>query len=228
MKRIVTFLLAMIAASTAFGGEKLLPVEWCRSLPIITLSADDPSGRQLRLILDTGSSGSWIDPDSFERFAGRRPEGDATIRDLSAGPLKISWISFGIHKIDDLQRTLDSPVDGILGYHVFSEMVLVLDGPGAQIRVSSEPLPPASGRNVMAMARFKGSRPFIKVKVSGKTRKLLIDSGATGPFGLPKASRPHWRDSRSETSLSSVTGDRSSTIPVVRITSQLGTRQFSR
>ncbi len=50
MPRIVTLLFAAIAASTALGGEQTLPVEWCRSLPIITLNSDDGTGRQLRFL----------------------------------------------------------------------------------------------------------------------------------------------------------------------------------
>jgi hypothetical protein len=190
LHRLVLVAVILGLPSMGMASPKALPIEWCRSLPVALLETED--GTVFRMILDTGASGSWIDPEALQQITGKVPSGSsATLRSLSLGPMTIHRLPVGLHDFTALERTLGSPVDGILGYHAFVDLTLVLDGPAREIRVSTEGLDADRG-GVFRLSRRERTRPFFKASIAGRTRHLLVDSGGTGPFGLHAKRHLRW------------------------------------
>ena len=186
---------APLAADAGPGARDRLtphvvPAEICRGYFLVTLELGEPEGRTLLLLLDTGASHTVIDPESVYRVSGRRVAGDTRIRlrDAAAGPLRVNRLTARARQLDHISLALGRPIDGILGYDTFQDLLLTLDYPRRQVRVGKGRLPRPNGKDVFEL-EGRG-RPFLPVQVEGRRERVLIDSGASSLLDLNAA--PSW------------------------------------
>ncbi|MCO6438060.1 MAG: aspartyl protease family protein [Phycisphaerae bacterium] len=78
------------------------------------------------------------------------------------------------------------PIDGILGFHLFSEYLLTVNYSARTIVVSRGELPPPDGKSIVPIIS-DDEDPEIEVTIGGMSTKALIDTGAIIPLGLPTA-----------------------------------------
>lgn len=187
------------ATGTANPG-RVVPSETCRGLWIVPVTFDGDSSRRLRLVLDTGAARASVDPDAIARVAGRRirPGKKTRLKHGEAGPLKISDIKVVSHEMDHLSRALGMDIDGILGFQTFRDLLLTLDYPAGEIRVSKGVLPEADGRTVFE--DVGKVRPYLALDVGGTRVAVLIDSGATGGLTLREKDPLEWETTPRATS----------------------------
>lgn len=105
---------------------------------------------------------------------------------LSIGPL-------AFHDVQMLSRDYRAemprdlrPVDGILGFHLFSEYLFTIDYPGRSLRVERGELPPPDGDAVLPIVSDDDD-PDIMIDVGGHPIQALIDTGAPTHFAFPTA-----------------------------------------
>jgi predicted aspartyl protease len=172
-----TLSLFLVLYASVAAGENIIPSSQCRGLFIVPVSWKD---KTLELILDTGAKNTSIDPDAIERISGKRIRTGkkVTLRNGHAGPLHLKKIKADTHEMDHLSLALGHPVDGILGFNVFHDLLLTLDYPAAEVRVETGSLPEVD--NVEIFSDIGRSRPFIRVNLGEKTVPVLIDSGFSG------------------------------------------------
>jgi Trypsin-like serine proteases, typically periplasmic, contain C-terminal PDZ domain len=72
---------------------------------------------------------------------------------------------------------LGRPIDGILSVYTFEGLLLTLDYPAGEMRVAQGRLPRPDGETVFS-TRGPDGRPWLRVDLAGRERRLLIDSGA--------------------------------------------------
>lgn len=84
-----------------------------------------------------------------------------------------------------LQAALGTKLDGILGYPAFADVVLTLDYPARQVRVSRGRL--ERGPDVVAQA--DATAPEVDLMVAGRAARVTIDSGKSGSFSLQNLER---------------------------------------
>ena len=194
----VAFSIALLAA-TALGpgslhaaGEVVIPSETCRGLWIVPVSFESDPDSPLRFLLDTGASYTSVDPDAVERLTGRRVrEGKwVRLRGGEAGPMRIRKTKAKVHEMDHSARALGTPLDGILGFPTFESLLLTLDYPAEEIRVSKGALPEIDDETVF---RDHGKvRPYLALEVGGTRIPVLVDSGFTGGLTLRDSDSLHW------------------------------------
>jgi len=101
--------------------------------------------------------------------------GGATFRDVRALVDDYSWVS-----------TPDGgSIDGLLGYHLFRELLLELDYPGKRIVLREGELP-ANGDHVVSHSALR-TRPDFPLQIGGKRLIIGIDSGAQAGLSLPRS-----------------------------------------
>lgn len=187
--------------------EYVIPTEMCRDYFFVPLVVSAQEGRPesdadrtLWLIYDTGASRTHIDPDSIARVANMDVSGvdSVNITNASMGPLAIHRLPAGVTDLDHLSVGLGREIDGILGYTVFRDFLMTLDYEAGLIRLTEGELPRPDNETVFS-TRGPGVRPFLQVDIDGRTRRLLIDSGAAGTplavqnldrYNLTEAPRP--------------------------------------
>jgi len=176
--------LLLSAALTASPQEPVItiPTEICRGyffVPI-TLGEDgsDPQ-RTLWFLHDTGASTSFVDPDALERVSGQRVAVGrrANIVSASSGTIQYSGLKARVRELDHLGTSLGRQVDGILAFGVFDDFLLTLDYETERMTLRKGALPRPDGVEVFS-ADGPDSRPWLKLRVGDKQRRMLIDSGA--------------------------------------------------
>jgi len=178
--------------STHATEETVVPSETCRGLWVVPVSYGDGPERTLRFLLDTGASYTSVDPDAVERLTGKRVRSGkwARLRDGEAGPMKIRKMKAKIHEMDRTAGALGTPLDGILGFPTFESLLLVLDYPSGEVRVSKGSLPEIDGETVF---RDVGKvRPYLALSVGGTTIPVLVDSGYTGSLTFRHSDPLEW------------------------------------
>lgn len=188
---ILIALLAYVTAAAALE-EAVIPSETCRGLWIVPVSFGDGPDETMRLVLDTGAGRTSVDPDAIERVIGRRVAPGKSVRLAHgvAGPLKIRRIKARVHEMDHLGRALGQPIDGILGFPAFRDLLLTLDYPAGEIRVSRGSLPDPDGRTIF---RDVGrTRPHLALEIDGDRLAVLVDSGSTSGLTLREGDALSW------------------------------------
>lgn len=188
-------LLALLAASSLIQSAPVqdtpshaLPVEMCRGyffLPLDLASPDTASPdetaepRRLWFIYDTGAATTHVDPDSIARISSSRVRAGqrANFSDLSIGPVNVNRMQARVSELDHLSLALGREIDGILSYQTFDGFLLTLDYETGSIHLQEGALPPADGGTIFSV-RGPDIRPWMEVRFSNRTRRLLVDSGA--------------------------------------------------
>jgi CubicO group peptidase (beta-lactamase class C family) len=120
--------------------------------------AGDPSGRNTRLM-------NLVRVGSLE-IGGARFEGiEAAVRDYN-------------------ERRVGAPIDGILGFGLFQELLLTLDYPAGKVRIERGALPPPDGGDVIPIRVDRGI-PSIDLVVDSLHVDADVDAGSMGGFSLP-------------------------------------------
>lgn len=187
--------LAVVAAVFAGGGPPaaaaegiVLSRETCRGLFLVPLTWSRGNGEshELLAVFDTGADGpTLIDPDAVERGSGRRvAEGTRVrMRGVSAGEARFTTFRPRVRELDHLSGALGRELDVLLPFRAFEDYLLTLDYPTGELRVSREALPRPDGVEVFS-ARGPDRRPWLRLKIAGQERRMLIDSGSTGAFAV--------------------------------------------
>jgi hypothetical protein len=172
-------------AADAVAAELVLPSETCRGMFIMQVTFGEADGEDttLDLLLDTGSSWTILDPRALRKLARVSPE-VARIGPYELGPIKARALP-----MRDFGLALGRDIDGILGFPDFREVLLTLDYPSGEVRVSSGSLPRPDGREFF---RISGRRPHLKLAIGDRRVKFLLDSGFTGRFQLKSPRRLRW------------------------------------
>jgi len=176
--------LALAWTASAHGDPIIVPTEMCRGyffVPVTLPAREDrPEDRTLWFLYDTGASSSFLDPDSIERISGQRVAVGqrARISEASLGSLTVS-MSPRVTELDHLSIALGREIDGILAFDAFDDFLTTLDYVAGEIRVEPGELPRPDNETVYS-ARGRDDRPWLRVRFEGRTRRMLIDSGAGG------------------------------------------------
>lgn len=147
----------------------VLPTESCGHYFIVEALVN---GRgPYSFLLDSGAGRTMVHPDVLATVgAGRR------IDSLTVG--EFSAYDFGYDRLDttELGAALGRPIDGILGHPVFAGALMTWDFPAGEIVLTPGELAP-DGEGVVS-AR-DDVRPFVRSRVGGTSRWILIDTGSS-------------------------------------------------
>jgi hypothetical protein len=162
---------------------RIIPTQICDGYFFVPVTLADregyPDGRTLWFLHDTGASYSIVDPDSLERVSGTRVDsGDrVNIRDATSGPLTFNRLPVRARELDHLSRALGREIDGIMSFGALDDFLLTLDYGRGEMRIESGELPRPDNETVFN-ASGPDYRPWLRMRFSNRTRRLLIDSGA--------------------------------------------------
>ena len=158
-----------------------------------------------RFLVDTGSSVTLVTPALAKRFPGRvLPAGPnprlrvrgaeggaidlprASLRRLELGGAVFEEVEVLLYDCAPLSAHLGLPVDGVLGFPLFRDLLLTLDYPGSRLilrpRTLSAVIP---GQPVPADAALR--TPLITVGLGERSLLVLVDSGSAAGFSLNPA-----------------------------------------
>jgi len=158
-----------------------------------------------RFLVDTGSSVTLVTPALAKRFPGRVvPTGPnprlrvrgaeggaidlprASLRRLELGGAAFEDVEVLLYDCAPLSAHLGLPVDGVLGFPLFRELLLTLDYPASRLilrpRTLSALIP---GQPVPADAALR--TPLITVGLGERSLLVLVDSGSAAGFSLNPA-----------------------------------------
>lgn len=159
----------------AAAAEITLPTSRCGDLFIVAVTFDGTGPREL--LLDTGFPRTQLAPALARELGARR-----SVQRMSVGGLQASGrIPVDVSDMDAVGLALGRPIDGILGYDLFADLLLTLDFPGGIVRVARGALA-ADSAGVVPM---RGSaRPTVRAEAAGRRFDLVIDSGFSGSVAL--------------------------------------------
>jgi hypothetical protein len=187
----ISVFLATPADPGATSTAEVLPSQTCRGLFFVPVTFGEGGGTTLELLLDTGASRTYLDSGALSRVLGRGVGvGKVSLENARIGPFDIGTLRARILPLDRVSLALGRRVDGIIGFPAFRDVLLTLDYPAEEIRISRGGLPRPDGREIFP---YRGSRrPHLEAEVGGRRMKVLLDSGATGRFALLPTKRLAW------------------------------------
>ena len=155
-----------------------------------------------RFLLDTGTGAVVLAREVAEEIGLRQRAVEGTLqgandRSRSVGRmahierLRLGDATFGGFEAfllarDDIGEGFQHRVDGILGFNVFRDCLLVIDYPRQQVQLRQGALPQADGRTVLPM-RLERATPRVALDFGDGAHDVLIDSGNDQSFILPAA-----------------------------------------
>jgi len=189
-----------------------LPGKATLSAPVVTLPAriignllvvETKGDRQgpLRFLIDTGSSVNLVTPALARRLSGRPVPGTApairvagadgsvselpraSLRRLELGDARFDDVDVLLHDCAALSYHLGVPLDGVLGFPLFRDILLTLDYLGGRVvlrAAGQAPQPPG------VVVPFDDARktPLVTVRLGDRSLVALIDSGSDACFSL--------------------------------------------
>ena len=150
-----------------------------------------------RFILDTGAGVTVIDKGLANKLAldtqgeteigsplgGTVPADEVQLTDVKLGELQFGNIRALAMDLAGMLGGGEAPV-GVLSSALFSGWSLIFDFPAKEIRLTSELLPPADGKEVFDFCSPEG-KPSMTVDVAGISHCAVIDTGSPGNLTLP-------------------------------------------
>jgi hypothetical protein len=157
----------------------VLPTESCGHFFIVEARLN---GRgPYSFLLDSGAGRTMVDPEVLaDAGIGRR------IDSLSVGEFSAYQVGYSPLDTHELGAALGRPIDGILGHPVFAGALLTWDFPSAEIVITPGELP-ADAEDVIATR--DDVRPFVRSRVGGAERWILIDTGSSRGLTLQEPER---------------------------------------
>lgn len=188
---------------TLAGTEVVVPARLVGNL--LWVEASWEGAGPFRFLVDTGSSVTLVTPALAKRFPGRVPpagpnprlrvrgaEGGAidlpraSLRRLELGGAAFEEVEVLLYDCAPLSAHLGLPVDGVLGFPLFRELLLTLDYPGSRLllrpRTLADLIP---GQPVPADAARR--TPLVSVGLGERSLLVLVDSGSAAGFSLNPA-----------------------------------------
>jgi hypothetical protein len=155
----------------------VLPSETCQGLFFVPVTFGEGEGTTLELLLDTGASRTYLDSGALRRVLGPNAGvGKISLENARIGRFEIGTLQAPVLRLHTLSLALGRNVDGIIGYLAFRDVLLTLDYPAEEIRVSHGRLPRPDGREVFPYHGFR--RPHLDAEVGGR----LADAIQFGPL----------------------------------------------
>lgn len=162
-----------------------------------------------RLLLDTGSTHTVLDPGILGRL-----RGDQLASPVAGAPTPVSFLGRTLprrrHTVSSLRLGARAPgplevvendmgplsrmgagkLDGIAGMDLFADVRLVLDFRGTRVSVepSGSTLPESGSRLAL---EGTARRPKVRLAVAGRDVALLVDTGFTGSLAVPPSTLPY-------------------------------------
>lgn len=189
---------------TRLAGTVVVPAEF-RDHALIVEAMINGRG-PFRMLIDTGSSVSLITPAVAEAVAARLPAseepsptainglGDETdvtgvlLDTLVLGTARFEGVPAGVTTdLATIARTDGQKLDGLLGFSLFSDVLVGLDFPGHRVVLSAgwpENLPPVRAEFDV---KEQDEVPTISARLQGHDIFFLVDTGATAGLSLPPA-----------------------------------------
>jgi len=166
--------------------EVALPAVRVKDFFVLSCTIDERG--PFDLILDTGSAWLVLDPrvahevgEDHELFTA------GTVR---AGPVAVSGLRAQTRPLSALSNALGRPIDGILGYPFFGEMLLTIDYARGRVLASGVLLDPGAPDVVPTDALEE--RPFVEATLQGTAYRVLIDTGSGVTLALPAGGGIEW------------------------------------
>jgi hypothetical protein len=191
-------ILFFLPAAAAGQDTHVVPTEMCRDyffVPVVMAERDDrapdEAGRTLWFLFDTGAAVTHVDPDAIERITGRDVSGNRRIAivDAHSGPVSFNRLPARVSELDHLSVALGREIDGILGFTAFEDFLLTLDYGASEMRIESGTLPRPDNETIFN-ASGPDDRPWLRLRLPGRSRRVLIDSGAAvTPLALNRLER---------------------------------------
>lgn len=174
---------------------------------IVETRQDD--GQARRFLIDTGSSATLVSPafaDAVklkERARMRRTarvrgahgaEAEletVMLRKLWLGDVLVERVPALIYEFTELSHHLGLPIDGVIGFPIFRDLLATLDYPRARLVLAPLPVQPAvlrpSDRASTLAFNADAGTPLIPVQLGAESFIVLIDSGSYGSLNLNPA-----------------------------------------
>jgi hypothetical protein len=172
-----------------------LPATLCRNLFLVNVTVNGHGPFQM--VLDTGATHSAVSqrvaralqPDvSATSVAVSGARGDnATansalrVRTLTSGDLSLGEFDALVLDFSPFASTLGERVQGILGYSAFEGLLLTLDYPKGEVRVSKSALKKDTPHT---LASLRPTAPLVRARVGDRSIRVLLDSGLDGLIDL--------------------------------------------
>lgn len=182
-----------------------VPIRFVSGKPVVDVFLD---GRgPFAFFLDTGAGATVLDT-AFVKEIGLDAIGTTTIGDpadpegISATKHRVGRLAIGDSSFEEFFAVAfdrsalyrpgpngEAPPRGVLGMPLFRDVLLTLDYPAGTLRLSSETLPPADGREIVDYRTTEADLFGVPVRVAGKEQWMTLDSGASGSLTFPDAAR---------------------------------------
>ncbi len=183
--------------STRFASDRLaVDVSWEGNLPFV--SVEFGASGPYRFLLDTGAESTFISAG-----VARELELDVSVADLRidaagaagdhrVGTTTIPEMTIGGARFTGIPAVVAEKtpgIDGVLGFPVFADVLLTLDGPGRRIVLERGSLPRADSSGVVELVEGDQvhESPEVFGRVAGRRALILIDSGFDGFLYLARS-----------------------------------------
>ncbi len=170
----------------------LLPADFTKDYFFLPIQLKGEEARTLWFLFDTGSNVNLVDADSLAAVSSWTPNQGKRVNlsDATCGPMTIDNLSLRVRNLEHLKAALHHPFDGILGYGALADMLVQLDYPAGQMKVTPGILPKPDHQVIFPLDRE--NRPFVRIEFGGKARRLLLDSGSSSGFEFREGSGLDW------------------------------------
>jgi len=192
----------LVLLVSLFGIAPLQAAEWPQELPtescgdyfLVQMKMGGKDKHPLSMLLDTGAANTVIDVESLERVSGKRLKSGkwAKIELLTAGAVKFKGVRAQVRQIDHLQLALGAPLDGILGFNAFKDVLLTMDYANALVSIAPGKLERPDGKRIFRTVHER-SRPFIEMVFDGQEIPILLDSGSSGGLSVETHRSFNWK-----------------------------------
>lgn len=176
------------------GGVELAS-EWVDGVPVVRVRVNGHG--PFRFLLDTGCTGLMLSEEVARRVGApatnvrARMEGADMGRVRRVDVLEAGGAVFeGVDGfIPDLSamRAAFGELDGVLGVGVFRETLLTIDYPNRRVRIDDGRLPPADGRDLVALRPAGNQIVAVPLRIGDVTLTAIVDSGNSGALRVDAA-----------------------------------------
>lgn len=174
-----------------------LPLAWRGSMPTVEVWVNGQG--PFTFAIDTGGQGSArVSPSLIERLQlpivgeiqGGDPSGRATVtmpvaelEHMSIGDVEFEGIQAASREYAAMPGS--RAIDGILGIHLFAEIVITLDYETQRLLLSQAPYFPPRGALMLPLTSDPDGIPSVAATLGDMSLNMMIDTGKMGGLGVP-------------------------------------------
>jgi hypothetical protein len=107
------------------------------------------------------------------------------LESLEVGPLRAEGVVVASRDYNLHAAAVRDSVAGVLGFHLFAECLLTVDGPGRRLVIAPGSLPEPDGAEIVPLR--VDPVPEVEVELGGRTLPAVLDTGSMGPVTVPAA-----------------------------------------